>query len=157
MLEQGGDTVEGTYVWMQFLPFEEADTNAAAQAYVDSVGADNAVSCGAQAWQAAIAFQQVVNQIVADEGPNAITRANILEGLAALDDFAADGWAGAKCLRGVSDCYVMLQLQDGAFVRACPEERGTFDCDAGQPHRGHRRAGVRLRAARLIIIWTKEL
>ena len=37
----GGSDVEGTYVWMQFLPFEEADTNPALQAYVDSVGADN--------------------------------------------------------------------------------------------------------------------
>ena len=95
----GRRRVEGTYVWMQFLPFEEADTNAALQAYVDTVGADKVDSFGAQAWQAAIAFQQVVNQIVADEGPNAITRAKILEGFDGLDDFTADGWAGARSLR----------------------------------------------------------
>jgi ABC-type branched-subunit amino acid transport system substrate-binding protein len=130
MREQGGDTAEGTYVWMQFLPFEEADTNAAMQNYVDTIGADNVVSWGAQAWQAGIAFQQVVNQIVADQGPNAITRANILAGLNGLTDFTADGWAGAKSLHDMSDCYLLMQLQGGKFVRVWPEERGTLDCDA---------------------------
>jgi len=129
MLEQGGDTVDGTYLWMQFLPFEEASTNAAAQAYVDTVGAGNTVSWGAQAWQAGIALQTAVNQIVADQGPNAITRASLLEALTAIDDFTADGWSGAKSLRGISPCYVLLQIQDGAFVRAWPEEAGTLDCD----------------------------
>ncbi len=131
MLEQGGDTVNGTWLSMQFLPFEEADTNAAAQAYLDAIGDGNEVSWGAQAWQASIAFQQVVNQIVADQGPNAITRANILAGLEGLDDFTADGWSGAKSLRGLSPCFLLMQIQDGAFVRVHPEERGTMDCDAG--------------------------
>jgi ABC-type branched-subunit amino acid transport system substrate-binding protein len=128
MLAQGGDSVEGTYVWMTFLPFEEADTNAALQAYVEAVGADEVDSFGAQAWHAAMAFSQVVNQIVAEQGPNAITRANMLAGLANLTDFSADGWAGPKSLRGVGDCFVLLQVQDGAFERVWPEERGTFDC-----------------------------
>jgi hypothetical protein len=129
MQSQGGPSAEGTHVWMQFLPFEETDTNAAAKAYVDTVGADKADSFGAQAWQAAIAFQQVVNQIVADQGPNAITRASILEGLTNLTDFTADGWAGAKSLRGISPCYVMMTIKDGKFVREWPEEPGTMDCD----------------------------
>jgi ABC-type branched-subunit amino acid transport system substrate-binding protein len=124
--ENAGNAGEGTYVWMQFLPFEEADTNAALKAYVDSVNTPD--SFGAQAWQAGMAFNQVVNQIVADEGPNAITRAKILEALAALEDFSADGWAGPKDLRGASECFVMLQLQQGKFTRVFPEEPGTFDC-----------------------------
>jgi ABC-type branched-subunit amino acid transport system substrate-binding protein len=126
--ENAGPTGEGTYMWMQFLPFEEADTNAALQAYVDGVGADKVDAFGAQAWQAAIAFQQVVNQIVMEDGPNAITRAAILEGLANLEDFGADGWAGPKGLRETSDCFVLLQLRGGEFERVWPEERGTFDC-----------------------------
>jgi hypothetical protein len=128
MLAQGGDTVENTYVWMTFLPFEEADTNAALQSYVDAVGIDEVDSFGAQAWQAAMAFSQVVNQIVADQGPNALTRANLLAGLEGLTDFSADGWASPKSLRGVGECFVLLQVQDGAFARVWPEERGTFDC-----------------------------
>ena len=126
--ENAGSTGEGTYVWMQFLPFEEADTNEALAAYVDAVGADKVDSFGAQAWQAAMAFNQIVNQIVADEGPNAITRAKLLERMTALEDFSADGWAAPKNLRGVAECLVILQLQGGEFVRVFPEERGTFDC-----------------------------
>jgi ABC-type branched-subunit amino acid transport system substrate-binding protein len=128
LLAQGGSTVDGTYVWMQFLPFEEADTNAALQAYVDTIGEDKADSFGAQAWQAAIAFQTAVNQIVAEQGPNAITRASLIEAFASIDAFTADGWAGVRSLTGISPCYVLLQVQDGAFARVWPEERGTMDC-----------------------------
>jgi ABC-type branched-subunit amino acid transport system substrate-binding protein len=126
---QDPTTAEGTVVWLNFLPFDEGDTNAELQAYLDSVGADKANSFGAQAWQAAVAFQQVVDQIVATDGPNAITRAKILEGLASIQDFTANGWAGTKSLRGISNCYVMLTVHDGKFVRTWPEERGTLDCN----------------------------
>ena len=129
MLDQGGDAVNGAYVWMQFLPFEEADTNEAATAYLDAVGAETATAFGAQAWQAAIAFQQAVNQIVADQGPNAITRANLTAAFAAIEDFTADGWAGGRTLDGVSPCFVLLQVQEGEFARVWPEERGTLDCE----------------------------
>ncbi len=130
-LETAGSDAEGTYVWMQFLPFEEADTNPALQAYVDSVGADNVDSFGAQAWQAAMLFQNVIDQIVATDGVNGITRERMLEVLAETDDFNADGWmgTGGKDLRGFSNCMVVLQVQDGEFVRVFPEERGTLNCD----------------------------
>src|SRR5258708_4676352 len=58
-LATGGADVEGTYLWMQFLPFEEADANPEATAYIQGVGADKADSFGAQAWQAAVLFKQV--------------------------------------------------------------------------------------------------
>jgi ABC-type branched-subunit amino acid transport system substrate-binding protein len=128
-LEQGGDAVENAYMWIQFLPFEEADTNAALQAYVDAVGVDKADTYGALSWQAAIAFQQAVNQLVLDQGPNALTRANLLTALSAIEDFSADGMSGARALGEPSPCYVLLQVQDGAFARVWPEERGTMDCD----------------------------
>jgi ABC-type branched-subunit amino acid transport system substrate-binding protein len=125
--ENGGGAAAGTYVWMQFLPFEEADTNAALQTYIESV--DTPDSFGAQAWQAAIAFQTAVNQIVADQGPNAITRANLIAAFDAMEDFSADGWAGPRSLRGISACYVLMQLEGSEFVRVHPEERGTMDCE----------------------------
>ena len=59
MLAQGGADVEGTYFWMQFLPFEEANLNPEATNYVNGVGANKVDSFGAQAWQAAVAFDQV--------------------------------------------------------------------------------------------------
>jgi ABC-type branched-subunit amino acid transport system substrate-binding protein len=129
LLEQGGSAVDGAYMWMQFLPLEETSSNAALKSYIDTIGADDADTFGAQAWQAGIAFQEVVNNIVATDGPNAITRAKILEGFEGLTAFTADGWAGVRSLRGVSSCYVLVQVKDGAFTRAWPEEPGTLDCD----------------------------
>jgi hypothetical protein len=128
-LTTGASAVEGAYVWLQFLPFEEADTNAALDAYISTVGKDKVDTWGATSWQAAIAFQQVVNQIVAEKGPNAITRAALLDGLRSLEDFTADGMAGPRALGDYSPCYVLLQVSEGEFTRVWPEERGTFDCD----------------------------
>ena len=129
-LATGGADVEGTYVWMQFLPFEEADSNPEAKAYIAGVGADKADSFGAQAWQSAALFKQVVDGIVAKSGPNAITRAAILDGLKNTKDFTANGWMGPKDLKGFSSCYVILQVKSGAFARVYPAEKGKFDCDA---------------------------
>jgi hypothetical protein len=128
-IEEGGADIEDTYVWMQFLPFEEADTNEALKAYVDSVGEDKVDSFGAQAWQGALAFKYVIDQIVETDGPNAITRAAILDGLANIEGFDAGGWSGPNTLRGVSDCFVLLQVKGGEFTRVFPEERGTLSCD----------------------------
>ncbi|OWY61651.1 hypothetical protein B7486_62655, partial [cyanobacterium TDX16] len=91
-LETGGADVEDTYVWMQFLPFEEADSNPALQAYIDGVGIEDADSFGAQAYQAALLFEHVIDEIVATDGINGITRARMLKVLAETDDFTADGW-----------------------------------------------------------------
>jgi hypothetical protein len=129
LIAQGGDAVENVYIWIPNLPFEEADTNAALEGYVTSVGDGKIDYNGVESWAAAIAFQQVVNQLVMDQGPNAITRANLLTGLAALDDFTADGITGAHGLSDPNPCFVLVQVKDGKFVRVWPEERGTLDCD----------------------------
>jgi ABC-type branched-subunit amino acid transport system substrate-binding protein len=130
MLSQGGADVEGTWVWMQFLPFEEADTNPELKAYVDSVGANKVDSFGAQAWQAGVAFRQVVQDIGAKDGPNGITRAKILDGLRNLKNFNANGWMGEKDLRGFSQCFLMMQIKGGKFERVFPAERGKLHCSA---------------------------
>jgi hypothetical protein len=62
---------------MQFLPFEEKGTNQELDNYLAAV--DTPDSFGAQAWMAAVLFQQAVNDIVAADGPNAITRASLLD------------------------------------------------------------------------------
>ncbi len=129
-LATGGANVEGTYVWMQFLPFEEADSNKALKSYVDAVGANKVDSFGAQAWQAAMLFKHVVDKIVDTDGVNGITRAKVLETLKTTDDFTADGWMGTegKDLRGIGSCMVVLQVKSGKFVRVFPEKAGTLAC-----------------------------
>jgi ABC-type branched-subunit amino acid transport system substrate-binding protein len=130
MLAQGGSDVEGTYVWMQFLPFEEANLNPEATAYVNGVGPSKVDSFGAQAWQAGGAFKQVVDQIVAKDGPNAVTRTTVLAGLKNVKGFTDNGWIGETNLRGASPCYILMQIQNGKFVRVFPAKAGTLDCSA---------------------------
>jgi ABC-type branched-subunit amino acid transport system substrate-binding protein len=130
-IPQGGSDVDGTYLWLQFLPFEEASYNAADQAYVTALGS-KVTSWGAQAWQAGMAFQQAVNSIVAKSGPNAVTRASLLTALKGITNFTADGWIGAKSLQGpgvFSDCFMAMQVQNGKFVRVFPTKPGTLDCN----------------------------
>jgi hypothetical protein len=124
----GGSAVDGTYVWMQFIPFEEASSNKAVQAYVDASGG-KPDAFGAQAWQAGMAFTQAVNEIVAEKGANAITRTNLLAKMKTLS-FDADGWIG-KARTGqkvFSDCMVIMQINGGKFERVFPKEVGTLDC-----------------------------
>ena len=130
-LKSGGSDVEGTYIRLGFLPFEEADTNATLKAFVDAVGGPTeADSIGSQGWHAALFFKEAVDRIVEEDGPNALTRARLLESLASIDDFDAGGWLGEPAPPGTARrCFVILQVKDGKFVRAYPEERGTFDCD----------------------------
>ena len=128
-IPEGGADVEGTYVYLQFLPFEEANLNAADQAFVSALGS-KVTSWGAQAWQAGLAFQQAVDTVVAKDGPNGVTRASVLSALRAITTFSAGGWIGATPLRAgeVSPCFVMTQVKGGKFVRVYPTKPGTMDC-----------------------------
>jgi len=130
-LAQGGSEVEGTYIWMGFLPFEEAGYNAEEQRYVDAVGPSKVDSFGADGWMAAVAFEDAVNAIVARDGPNALTRANLLTALTGMTQFDAHGWLGEKPLHGgpsLSPCFLVMQVQHGKFVRVYPTKPGTMDC-----------------------------
>jgi Periplasmic binding protein len=130
-LSQGGSDVEGTYLFMNSLPFEEASTNPADQAYVTALGS-KVDSFGANGWQAALAFQQAVNTIVDKNGPNAVTRASLLTALKGITNFSADGWIGPKALQGpgsYSPCYLIMQVQNGKYVRVYPTQPGTMDCN----------------------------
>ena len=123
-----GSAVDGTYTWMQFLPFEDKGSNDELDNYLASVSTPD--SFGAQAWMAAVLFQDAVNAVVESDGPNAITRASILEALSGITSFDANGWMGAKNPKGgFSDCMVVTQVENGEFVRVQPTEKGTLDCN----------------------------
>jgi ABC-type branched-subunit amino acid transport system substrate-binding protein len=128
---EAGADVEGTYVWLQFLPFEEKASNEELAAYVDTIGESKADSFGAQAWQAAALFKTAVDQVVDADGPNGVTRAAVLKALGSIKSFDANGWMGEKDPRGTSSCFVMMQVKGGKFVRVHPTKVGTMDCDAG--------------------------
>lgn len=125
--QTAGSAVDGTYVWLQFLPFEEASSNKALQTYIDAVGG-KPDSFGAQAWQAAMAFKKTIDTIVAAKGPNGITRAAVLETMKTLE-FDADGWIGKRTTaKTFSDCMVVMQINNGKFQRVYPKQPGTMEC-----------------------------
>ncbi len=129
-LQQGGKDVEGTYVSLAFLPFEDQGSNDTLDAYLTAAGGPSkATSWGASAWAAADEFKAVVDQIVAKDGPNGLTRAKFLAAIKDFNGFDDNGFIGKRDQRKYSDCMVMLQVQNGKFVRVQPTEAGTFDCN----------------------------
>jgi ABC-type branched-subunit amino acid transport system substrate-binding protein len=130
-IEEGGDAVEGQYVSLFFIPFEEAKQNKSVNNYLKNVGGrDQADGFGAQAWAATLFFRDVANRVVEANGNNGLTRARFLEEGAKVHDFTADGMLGPTDVGGkkISPCGVMLQVKDGKFVRVSPKKKGTFDC-----------------------------
>jgi hypothetical protein len=124
--KKAGSDVDGTWVAMGFLPFEERDQNAELANYLDHVPSPS--SWGASAWQSAVLFQDVIGKIVETDGPNAITRANILKVLGSMDTFDAHGWLAPKPVRGVGSCGMVMKIEGGKFQRVYPTEPGTFEC-----------------------------
>ena len=120
--------VKDTYVWMQFLPFEDKGSNAELDNYLASVGTPD--SFGAQAWMSAVLFQDAINNIVEKDGPNAITRQSLLTALSGITSFDAHGWMGPKNPKGgFSNCMVILQMGASGFERVTPTEKGQLDCN----------------------------
>lgn len=135
-LEEGGADIEGQFVTLPFLPWGVGDgaddrkVNPMLANFVKYTGRDKADGFAAQAWIAGVLFRDAVNQIVETNGDNALTRAALLEALASIVDFDADGMYGTSAPgRGEgSPCYVQLQVKGGTFKRVHPSKPGTFDC-----------------------------
>jgi hypothetical protein len=131
LIEQGGENVEGTYVYLPFLPHDETETNENLAAFIEAIGDPFPPSWAATSFASGLAFEEVVENIVATEGPNAVTREAILEGMPKLTDFSADGWLASANLadKSTNNCFVVVQVIDGEYVRRFPEERGTLGCE----------------------------
>jgi ABC-type branched-subunit amino acid transport system substrate-binding protein len=129
-IEQGGSTVEGTYMWAAYLPFEEAKYNKAEATMLKNVGASKMTGLGLYSYTAGLAFQQVMNDVVAKKGVNGVTRSNLLDGLKQLTSFDAGGITGTVDVanKKTSPCFVLLQVKNSKFVRVWPTKKGTFDC-----------------------------
>lgn len=133
-IAEGGDAVEGQYVSLFIVPFEEAKQNKSVSNYLKNVGGkDQADGFGAQAWTAALFFRDVVNNVAKADGNNGLTRARFLEEAAKVHDFTADGMLGPTDVGGrkVGPCGMILQIKNGKFVRVSPTKKGTLDCSGG--------------------------
>jgi Periplasmic binding protein len=134
LIEEGGDAVEGQYVSLFFIPFEEARQNKSVNNYLKNLESrDDADGFGAQAWTTGLFFRDVINRIVEANGNNGLTRARFLEEAAKIHDFTADGMLGPTDVgaRKIGPCGVILQVKAGKFVRVHPKKKGTFDCSGG--------------------------
>ena len=127
-ISSGGPEVEGQYSWLQFLPFEDKGSNPTLDAFLQFDKKPDAF--GVQAFAAGLLLQHVVEQIVAADGPNGITRAKVLEMLKTVHDFDAGGLLVKTDIAGKqpSPCIVIMQVQQGKWVRVDPVKAGTFDC-----------------------------
>ncbi len=128
-LQQGGTAVNGQYVWLSFLPFQETRNNTALANYVRYVGS-KIDGFGAYGWGAALLFRDAVNDVVRAHGTNGLTRSNLLSALGTITSFNADGMFGTINIaqRRQTPCFVVLQARNGKFVRVDPPTPGTFDC-----------------------------
>jgi substrate-binding family protein len=129
-LEQGGADVEGHYVPLNFLPFDETKSNKMLASFVRFTGKDKVTGLGAAAWAAGVLLRDAVNGIVEREGVNGLTRARFLDALSSIHDFSAGGMYGHIDIgnRRVSPCGVIMQVRDGAFVRLRPKQPGKLRC-----------------------------
>lgn len=120
----------GTYLWMQFLPYEEADANEELATFMDSIGQETPAAWSAGAWAAGRLFEQAINSIVEQDGLNGITREALFEQLRATQNYDVNGWYSPFNFETKinAPCFVLLQVQNQEFVRVFPEERGTLHC-----------------------------
>jgi hypothetical protein len=139
LIEQGGADVEGQYVSLAQLPFNEAKANKALASYIKFAGKDNVDGFGAYAWLAGLLLRDSVNAIVERDGVNGLTRAALLEQLKNTHAFDGDGMWGTTDIGNheATSCFVLMQIENGAFTRVYPKKPGSFDCKKSNAVRVH--------------------
>jgi hypothetical protein len=131
LITEGGSAVDGQYVWLNFLPFEDKGSNATLDGFLKYDKTPDGF--GAQAFIAGEIFAQAVNDSMKahNDDPNAITRADLFTAIHNMHNFDAGGMVPKIDVgrRIGSTCVVGMQVQNGKFVRVDPVQPGTFDCD----------------------------
>jgi hypothetical protein len=124
------DVMNGTYMTMSYLPFEEASTNPMLANFVKYVGKAKANGFAVFGWTSTLEFAQAVNAVVKSNGVNGLTRANLLTALKGMGQFDAGGMIASVDIgqKVPSDCFLFEQYKDRKFVRIFPKKAGTFDC-----------------------------
>ena len=127
--KQGGATVNGTYAMMVNLPYlSDYKANAALNKVVtDLGGTENFNNNALNSYVAALLFQDAFNKAAAT---GTVSRQALFTALSDEHAFTAQGIVGPTDVgnRQLSNCYVMVQLQNGVWNRVNPTAPGTFDC-----------------------------
>jgi ABC-type branched-subunit amino acid transport system substrate-binding protein len=135
LIGEGKEAVNGQYVWLNFLPFEDGDANPELANFLKYDKSPDGF--GAQSWIAGEAFARAINDTMAanNNDPNSITRVNLLKAIHNMHDFDANGMIPKVDIgnKTGSTCIVGMQVENGKFVRVDPPQPGTFDCDNNKP------------------------
>jgi len=126
----GGDAVNGEYMALSFLPFDETSNKMTAN-FVKYTGKDKLSGFASWGFTAGLLFQQAANAVVAKDGNNGLTRANLLRELATIHNFNGAGMVATTDVGGrvPSPCFMLEQYKsNNKFVRIYPTAKGTFDC-----------------------------
>lgn len=116
-VENGGDAAEGTTIFVNFTPFEEASRNAEEQLYLSWL---QQVKPGAKpgffglfSWSAARLF---VERATALGGK--LSRSTLISDLAKVDNWTANGLHSAQHVgsKDTADCWRFLQLKSGVWT-----------------------------------------
>jgi hypothetical protein len=123
--------MEGQYVWIPFIPFEEVSTSPAEQNFLKYIGRDKADGFSLQAYSSGLFLRDVINSVTKDAGNDAVTRAAVLEAAPTITSFNADGMLAETNVGEhlPSPCFALLQVKGGKFVRVFPTKKGTLNCD----------------------------
>jgi ABC-type branched-subunit amino acid transport system substrate-binding protein len=130
-IPQGGADVEGEYVQIGFLPFEEAKSNPMLANFLKYTGKDKANGYSAIAFATGLLLRDAVNAVVKQAGNDGLTRKALFTALNGIHKFDADGMYGTTAdlaAKKITDCYVLMQVKNGKYVRVFPAKAGTFDC-----------------------------
>jgi ABC-type branched-subunit amino acid transport system substrate-binding protein len=115
-VESGGDAVDGTVVFLNFVPFEEAASNQEMQLYISwlqqvSPGTDPTFF-GVFSWSAARLF---VEQSIKLGGT--LSRSTLVDSLSKVDNWTANGMTAPQHVgsKRTGDCWRFIQLSGGAW------------------------------------------
>ena len=130
-VEKAGDVMDGEYMSLQFLPFDEGSANPMTKNFVKYVGKDNLNGFASWGFTSGLLFQQAAEAVVKKDGKDGLTRANLLAELGNIHDFNASGMTATTDIgnRTGSACFMLDQFKGGKFVRIYPTKKGTFDCN----------------------------
>ena len=126
-VELGGSAMDGTYISLANVMFEEVDQHPELQRYLAALQqvapGSSPDGLGVYGWSAAKLFMEIAKRV----GPE-LTREAVL---AELADFGEWDGGGLHPPRNIATqeptaCFVMTQIQGGEFVRAHPSDG--FDC-----------------------------
>ncbi len=128
---KAGSVMDGEYMSLQFLPFDEGSANPMTKNFVKYVGKDNLNGFASWGFTSGLLFEQAAKAVIQKDGKNGLTRANLLAELANIHDFNASGMVATTDIgnRTGSACFMLDQFKSGKFVRVYPTKKGTFDCN----------------------------